>query len=169
MARLYMILCIVTTCFTVYCSGQGQIFDENYRIDWGAEQITILNGRSEVQIKIDQKSGPFQLCFFILFVSRKIQHSNSLYHPGGGFKSKYAYSSGYFKTSLKIPKNSRGLTATFYVRIHNPFIHHWLVVLFLLINSSIIYAVNFDIKRRRPWRARFWVVGKQRSSLHIKH
>ncbi|KAK4489316.1 hypothetical protein RD792_005120 [Penstemon davidsonii] len=34
---------------------------------------------------------------------------------GGGFTSKLAYGSGYFRMNLKIPKNSKGIITTFYL------------------------------------------------------
>ncbi|GFQ00649.1 putative xyloglucan endotransglucosylase/hydrolase protein 1 [Phtheirospermum japonicum] len=91
MARGYLSLCaiILWLCCGYGSAGKVEPFDDNYIADWGQQQFTYLNDRTQVQIQIDESSG-------------------------GGFRSKDAYGSGYFQISLKIPKNTTGIATTFY-------------------------------------------------------
>ncbi|KAL3641499.1 hypothetical protein CASFOL_016467 [Castilleja foliolosa] len=92
MARFYLSLCsIILWLCCVNCSvSKNEPFDDNYITDWGHQQFTFLDDRTQVQIQINEYSG-------------------------GGFRSKDPYGSGYFKTSLKMPKNSTGIATTFYL------------------------------------------------------
>ncbi|KAL3834786.1 hypothetical protein ACJIZ3_009522 [Penstemon smallii] len=85
---------IFSAMFFLVCqiSGKSTIvpFNKNYYIAWGGDHVTILDQGTQVQIRIDQRSG-------------------------GGFTSKHAYGSGYFRMSLKTPKNSKGITTSFYL------------------------------------------------------
>ncbi|KAI3464268.1 hypothetical protein Pfo_020931 [Paulownia fortunei] len=92
MGPLYLSLCVIFMCLGGDCIIKAAEipFNENYIPIWGDDHISILDRGTQVQIRIDPLSG-------------------------GGFRSRHAYGSGYFRMSIKVPKNSKGIATTFYL------------------------------------------------------
>ncbi|KAK6116727.1 hypothetical protein DH2020_049547 [Rehmannia glutinosa] len=94
MGSLYLSLCVIFLFLASNCSSSNKAdvipFDKNYIPLWGIDHVSILDQGIQVQIRIDPTSG-------------------------GGFRSRQAYGSGFFRISLKIPTNAKGILATFYL------------------------------------------------------
>ncbi|KAL7118353.1 hypothetical protein ACP275_03G131100 [Erythranthe tilingii] len=87
---LYISLCAIFICHFFTSKAAELPFDTHYTPLWGGDHVSVIDQRTQVQIKIDPKSG-------------------------GGFRSKQAYGSGFFQMSVKIPSNAKGIATTFYL------------------------------------------------------
>ncbi|KAI3876635.1 hypothetical protein MKX03_027657 [Papaver bracteatum] len=84
---------IVVVCFG--CEGSLAAanvgFNNNYKITWGNNHVSTLDGGQTIQLAMDNSSG-------------------------SGFASKLSYGSGYFRLRMKLPnKNSAGVVTAFYL------------------------------------------------------